>query len=334
MPRGPRLDAPGVLHHVMVRGLERRAIFRDDRDRADFVRRLAALAASGALTVYARALLPNHGHLLVRSGARPLARSMRALLTGYAGAFNRRYKRVGHLFQNRYKSIVVEEEPYCLELTRYIHLNPLRAGLVRDLAALDKYPWTGHSGLLGRRKQPWQAGDEVLGRFAKARGPARQRYRAFVAEGVGQGRRPDLQGGGLRRSAGGWAGVAALRRGREAYLADERILGQPAFVEQVRREAEAALAAHSHRRTVTLGAVVQRVSAAIGVTPQAVAGGGRRPALSRAREGIAYLWIEGLGRPGRPLVAALGVCPQSIYAAAARGRVARAQWDRVLEKLT
>ncbi len=118
MPRQPRLDAPDALHHVMVRGLERRVIFRDDRDRADFVARLAALAEAGAWTVYAWAVLPNHAHLLVRTGTRPLARSMRSLLTGYAGAFNRRHQRVGHLFQNRYKSVVVEEEAYLLELQR------------------------------------------------------------------------------------------------------------------------------------------------------------------------------------------------------------------------
>ena len=130
MPRQPRLDAPGVLHHVMVRGIERRVIFRDDVDRADFVDRLAALVSATGLTVYAWALLPNHAHCLVRTGTRPLPRVMRSLLTGYAGAFNRRHKRTGHLFQNRYKSIVVEEEPYLLELVRYLHLNPLRARTV------------------------------------------------------------------------------------------------------------------------------------------------------------------------------------------------------------
>ena len=93
MPRGPRLDAPGVLYHVMARGIERRALFRDDRDRTDFLQRLAALAEAKALTVYAWALLPNHVHLLVRTGQRPLAGAMRALLSGYAGAFNRRHKR-------------------------------------------------------------------------------------------------------------------------------------------------------------------------------------------------------------------------------------------------
>ena len=99
MPRHARLDAPNALHHVMVRGIERTAIFRDDTDRADFIARFAHLAEQGALTVYAWALLPNHAHLLVRTGTRPLPRRMWSLLTGYAGAFNRRHHRVGHLFQ-------------------------------------------------------------------------------------------------------------------------------------------------------------------------------------------------------------------------------------------
>ena len=118
-------------------------------------------------------------------------------------AFNRRHHRHGHLFQNRYKSIVVEEEPYRLELTRYIHRNPLRAKVVRTLGALDRYPWSGHSALLGRVPRAWQAVDAVLGTVGQRVKRARQGYRQFVADGLPQGRRPDLQGGGLRRSAGG-----------------------------------------------------------------------------------------------------------------------------------
>jgi putative transposase len=215
----------------MVRGIERTALFRDDRDRADCVARLARVAEAGALTVYAWALLPNHAHLLVRTGTRPLARSMRALLTGYAGAFNRRHHRSGHLFQNRYKSIVVEAEPYLLELVRYLHLNPLRAQVVPDLRHLDRYPWTGHSALSGTVARPWQDTRTILGQFGRPLPRARRAYRGFVAAGLPPGRRPDLQGGGLRRSLGGWVAVAALRRGREAYASDERILGSPAFVD-------------------------------------------------------------------------------------------------------
>src|SRR4029450_4907372 len=100
MPRGPRLDAPGVLHHIMARGIERQLLFRDDTDRDDFVRRLAALAETAAWSVYAWALMPNHFHLLVRTATVPLARSMRSLLTGYSGGFKRRHPHTGTFFQH------------------------------------------------------------------------------------------------------------------------------------------------------------------------------------------------------------------------------------------
>ena len=199
----------------MVRGIEWTALFRDDTDRTGFVGRVATLAEAGAWTVYAWALLPNHAHLLVRTGARPLPRSMRSLLTGYAGAFNRRHHRAGHLFQNRYKSIVVEAEPYLRELVRYLHLNPVRAQVVPDLHTLDLYPWTGHSALLGRIPRPWQDTPTILREFGPTPARARTAYRAFLAAGLPQGRRPEFQGGGLRRSQGGWQAVATLRRGRE-----------------------------------------------------------------------------------------------------------------------
>jgi REP element-mobilizing transposase RayT len=327
MPRQPRLDAPEVLHHVMVRGLERRAIFRDDQDRTDFITRLAALAKAGAWIVYAWALLPNHAHLLVRTGTRPLARSMRSLLTGYAGSFNRRHRRVGHLFQNRYKSIVVEEDPYLLELVRYLHLNPLRAKVVPDLRHLDRYPWTGHSALLGTVPRPWQATQAVLGYFAPRR-QARHAYRAFLAEGIPRGRRPDLQGGGLLRSLGGWAVVQRLRRGREAYLGDERVLGSSEFVEVLRRTVEAAEVPRSPRPA--LEPLVGRVCRQVGLPREALAGGGRRLAVQEARAGLAYLWVEVLGHPGRPLAPVLGVQPAAIPKAARRGAKQAHVWRRLL----
>jgi REP element-mobilizing transposase RayT len=211
----------------------------DDHDRQDFLHRIETLVAAHAFTLYAWALLPNHLHLLVHTAQRPLARSMRALLSGYASAFNRRHRRSGHLFQNRYKSIVCEDEPYFLELVCYLHLNPLRAGLVPDIAALAQYPYSGHAALLGQQPYPWQDTDTVLGHFASTRRRARREYTSFVAAGVAQGRCPDLQGGGLVRSAGGWTAVQALRQGREGYAADERILGGSDFVEALRQEVEA-----------------------------------------------------------------------------------------------
>lgn len=155
MPRKPRMDAPGTRHHVMGRGIERIKIFRNRQDREDFLARLADLCREENLIVYAWALMSNYFHILVRTGRQPLATNMRRLLTGYVVNFNKRHRRVGHLFQNRYKSIVCEDDPYLLELTKYIHLYPLRASLVDSLAGLTNYPWTGHSALMGTVVRDW-----------------------------------------------------------------------------------------------------------------------------------------------------------------------------------
>ena len=334
MPRGPRLDAPGVLHHVMARGISRQALFRDDADRNDFVHRLAGLSTASAFQVYAWALLPNHFHLLVRTDQRPLSRAMRSLLTGYAGAFNRRHRRSGHLFQNRYKSIVCEEEAYLLELVRYLHLNPLRAGVVRDLQELERYPYSGHSALMGTRAYPWQATHRVLEQFAPTVRRARMAYQTFVTEGVKQGRRAEFQGGGLVRSAGGWTAVQALRRGREGYVSDERVLGSTEFVEQLRTEIARgeAGAGWTHKRAISLELLIEQVCQAEGVRVESISGGGRKAALCRVREGIAYLWVECLGHSGRQLARPLGVQPESIYRAARRGQHDAEQWQGFLER--
>ena len=165
MPRQPRLDAPGALHQVMGGAIGRTNLFRIDRDREDFLNRLAGQCMEGNLIGYAWCLLPNHFHFLVRTGRQPISRSLKKLLTGYVVNFNLRHKRRGHLFQNRYKSIICEDDPYLLELTRYIHLNPVRAGMVGGLEELNDYRWAGHSVIMGRVERRWQEIDTVLGSF-------------------------------------------------------------------------------------------------------------------------------------------------------------------------
>ena len=230
MPRGARLDAPGTLHHVMLRGIERGNIVYDDEDREDFLSRLGDQAQSTGTRVYAWALMDNHAHILNRSGDEGLPVFMRRFLTGYAVAFNRRHGRYGHLFQNRYKSIVCEEDAYFKELVRYIHLNPLRAGIVASMNALDRYDWCGHSAVMGKKRLGWQDVAYVLEWFGKTETEAREAYREFVQKGIAQGRRPDLVGGGLIRSLGGWSAVKALRaRGGGEEKSDERVLGSGDF---------------------------------------------------------------------------------------------------------
>ena len=162
MPRKARIDAPGALHHIIVRGIERRKIFYDDQDRNNFLERLGVVLTETGAPCFAWALIPNHVHLLMRTGLTPIATVMQRLLTGYAVSFNHRHRRHGHLFQNRYKSILCQEDLYLLELVRYIHLNPLRARLVKDLKDLDKYPYCGHNVLMGKRKRDWQDADYIL----------------------------------------------------------------------------------------------------------------------------------------------------------------------------
>lgn len=121
MLRHARIDIPGLLQHVIVRGIEKCPIFLDDQDRENFLSRLRVLLSESGTDCYAWALLVNHFHLLLQPKQRTLAEIMRRLLTGYAVAFNLRHHRAGHLFQNRYKSIVCDKDPYFLELMRYIH---------------------------------------------------------------------------------------------------------------------------------------------------------------------------------------------------------------------
>lgn len=254
---------------------------------------------------------------------------MPSLLTGYAGAFNRRHRRKGHRVQNRYKSIVVEEEVYMLELVRYLHLNPVRAQVVPDLRALARFPWTGHSALLGAVPRPWQDTTTILAQFGPTARRARRAYQAYVQAGRPQGRRPELQGGGLRRSLGGWAAVAALRRGREAFVSDERILGSSAFVEALRREVQPAGPPPGPR--LSLPALVARVCQAAGIAPEALQQGSRRGAVARTRAGIAYLAVERCGYSGASLIPFLGVGAPSIHKAAQRGRADGKRWERLLE---
>src|SRR3989338_6747309 len=180
MPRHRRIDCPGVVHHVIVRGIERRKIFFDENDNHEFLKRLERALLQTGCQCYAWALMSNHFHLLIRTGDKSLSDLMRSLQTGYAIYFNRRHRRSGYVYQNRYKSILCQEDTYFLELVRYIHLNPLRAKVLRNLSELDRYPWTGHSTLMRRQRRDWQSTDEVLIQFGKRRRGAIRGYREFV----------------------------------------------------------------------------------------------------------------------------------------------------------
>jgi REP element-mobilizing transposase RayT len=232
MPRQARIDIPDSLYHIIARGIERRKIFKNEFDYEDFLRRLDQGLKRTGNKCLAYSLLGNHFHLLILRGQRPLAELMRRLLTGYAVNFNLRNRRVGHLFQNRYKAILCDYDAYVLELVAYIHLNPLRAGLVESLRDLRKYRWCGHGALMGDFRASFLAHAEVLEKFGNDLEKARKNYEVFIGERVGKYKKGELSGGGLKRSQGG-IGTLSVRREEEKELSDARILGDGEFVETV-----------------------------------------------------------------------------------------------------
>jgi putative transposase len=323
MPRQSRIDAAGALHHVMVRGIERSKVFRNDTDMDQFLERLGNILAETETSCYAWALMPNHFHILLRTGPTPISTVMRRLLTGYAIWFNRRHRRYGHLFQNRFKSILCQEDSYFLELVRYIHLNPIRAGLAADMEGLVRYRYSGHSVVMGKVKHEWQDTRSVLGMYGGNVGAARRQYRAFVEKGVGEGRRQDLTGGGLLRSAGGWEGVKGLRDKEVYQRNDERILGDGDFVGHVLASAEETMKKHYEYRSrgINLDAVTARVSEALGIEAEEVWGKGRYRRIVEARSLLCYWAVRELGFSMSLLATSLGISIPSISDSVARGHM-------------
>jgi len=299
---------------VIGRGMEGISIFRSDEDREDFLRRLGALCEGELLSVHAWALLDNHFHLLIRTGKQRISEGMRKLLTGYVVNFNRRYGRYGHLFQNRYKSILCEEDPYLLELTRYIHLNPIRAGVVKTMRGLAAYPWTGHGVILGRVKREWQDVGTVLACFGKRRKEVIRKYESYVAEGVGMGKRPELVGGGMTRSMGAWSEVVSLRRKGEREAWDERILGSGEFVERVVEESEEGMkeTLRRRKRVKDLPALLREVAKREELGEEEMMGRSRREPAVRGRKIFCQVAVRKLGYTGASVARFLGMTTSSV----------------------
>ena len=320
MPRQARLDTPGALHHIMVRGINRSDIFDDDEDRSCFLSRLSQNILETQSSLYAWVLMETHVHLLVRSGQQGISALMRKLLTWYAQYYNRRHRRTGHLFENRYRSILCDEETYLLSLVRYIHLNPVRAKVVKTMNELDGYPWSGHRMILAKDENPWMDRAHVLGQFAGTKRKAIREYHRFVQEGLGDGRNPMLTGGGLIRSQGGWSQVLALRRKCEKELSDERILGSENFIDRVLQEAEERQLRQMKLRRMGRGIedIIQEECRKRKVSEEELRKGSRRSRVSEARAAIAHRSKEELVISGAEIARYLGVNTSSINRTLAR----------------
>ena len=280
---------------------------------------------------------------------------MRRLMTGYAVTFNKRHKRNGHLFQNRYKSVVCEEDAYLLELIRYIHLNPLRASLVQNLQELDKYPWSGHSSIFGRRKNPLvlkkpkqsnrahkgneqeqclaeKTVEEVLLHFGETKRVARRRYRDFVKKGTDQGSREDLQGGGLVRSAGGETAGLLGRQEEEREKGDARILGSGDFVIQTLDRANEVFE-RSVNSTISFDELIRRVTRDRKVDSKDLLSSRRTQEISNTRAIISYLTAIELKNSGKKIASHLRLSEKSVSRCIERGKKLLDKDEKLLDYL-
>lgn len=259
MARKPRVHIPGGIYHVILRGNGGQRIFFGEADQ----RQLEALITEGirrfGYRVHGYCWMPNHVHLLVQVGRIGLSAIVQNLSFRYTRWVNHRQQRRGHLFQGRYQAILVDADSYLLELIRYVHLNPVRAGLVADPAA---YPHSGHRAYLGKADVPWLHRDWVLGQFASTESAAQRRYRRFIAAGMTEGHRVDLYQGGP----------------------DNRILGDDRFAEAVERTARREVRRHVPlERVVTAGAEVAAIAL------DRLCSASRDRASARARALVAYV---------------------------------------------
>ena len=306
----------------MVRGIERRKIFSDKKDKQLFMKRLGTVLTDTGTNCFAFALMDNHFHLLLQTGVNSISSVMQSLLTGYAVNYNNRYNRTGKLYQNRFKSILCDKEEYLLQLIRYIHLNPLRVGLVKNLSELERSPWTGHSVIMGKKQADWLDTEEVLINFGETEKKARQEYREFVQAGITEPEETDLSGGGLIRSIGGvWEAVKAAKKGKKP-AADERILGGGEFVEKVFKEEEEleARASKLKREGWDYNAVCDHVCKVMEIERKELNRRGHRNAVSKGRALLCKWMVEDLGESRAEVAERLGVSRPAMTKLVRRGR--------------
>ena len=192
MARKPRIHFPDAVYHVILRGNAGHPVFFDDADRYRYYLLIQEVTVKFGCRVHAFCCMTNHIHIVLQVGTIPLSRIMQNLTLRYTTWINNKYRRTGHVFQGRFKAILLDADSYLLELVRYIHLNPVRAGIVSDPS---DYPWIGHHAYLGKQELPWLTSEWVLSHFSSDISQSRNGYNEFVLSGMDEVRRPEFHSG-------------------------------------------------------------------------------------------------------------------------------------------
>jgi putative transposase len=261
MPRKPRIHFPGALYHVILRGNAGEPVFFDDADRYRFYLLLQEGIVRFGYRVHAFCCMTNHIHIALQVGSVSLSRIMQNLALRYTSGINRKYRRTGHLFQGRYNAILLDADSYLLELVRYIHLNPVRARMVKQP---DEYIWSGHHVYLGKEELPWLTTEWVLSLFSSNISAARKAYDDYVLEGTDEPRRPEFHFG----------------------LVEGRILGDDRFAD------EALMKANQLRQPASLEEILEEVCQGYGLSRSELSAAGKSRPQAEARAVSALLVRE------------------------------------------
>lgn len=302
MPRKPRVEYPGAFYHVITRGNQRQNLFYDGTDREFYLGRLEQYRKRYGFTIYAYVLMSNHVHLLVETGKTPLSKIMQGLQFSYTRYFNRRYRKIGHLFQGRYRAILCDRDEYLLELVRYIHLNPAR---MKKPTAVGEYPWSSHPAHLGKGSVVKVETALVLGRFGSRVGRARGGYLRFIEEGQGQGHEQ-----------------------RYYETVDQRFLGDERFVEAVGKKVGGDREVEPRMRKVGFSALLNAIAEQHGTEAKTLVQGGRQRRWVRTRAMLVYMARECCGMTVKELGKRLNRDPSIIsrlYSAYAGSRDSAAE---------
>ena len=311
MPRKARINSPGVLQHVMARGLEGRDLFDDDDDHIIFLDLFKKRVQEVGYKCYAWVLMDNHYHLLLRTSERPLSELMKPLNTDYARYFNRKRQRRGYVFQDRYKSIATQDQFYIEQIVRYIHLNPYRAGLCRNMEQLNNFPWSGHSAIMGTTVRDFQDSDSVLRRFGLEIELSRQRYAEFIREGM--------------RSRGGDDLIEIIRRSNNAiqnrHSSDCWVIGDKEFVQKVlEHDAKNRIRIARYKREGwDPDRLARFVSEKLSIPPDQLLTQSKRTIQSDARKIFCYIGSRELGFSSKVLGEYLNISQAAVSASSRRG---------------
>jgi putative transposase len=309
MPRKPRVEYSGAFYHVITRGNQRQNLFHDDQDREFYLDRLEHYRKRCGLTIYAYVLMSNHVHLLLETGKTPLSKIMQGLQFSYTRYFNRRYRKMGHLFQGRYRAILCDRGKYLLELVRYIHLNPVR---MKRPTALGKHPWSSHPAYLGRTSVVQVDTALVLDRFGSRLGRARAGYLRFIEGGKSQGHEE-----------------------RYYQTVDQRFLGNEKFVEKVGRKVGEDRKVATKIRQVRFSVLLNAIAEQHGIEAKSLMQAGRQRRWVRTRSMLVYMARECCGMTVKELGKRLNRDPSIIsrlYSAYTESRDSAAE-SRLLRKI-